>query len=349
MKLAAVALAALGLAAPGSTTCAGRVLPGLGRQAGVLEAVAFASASEGWAVGDRPGGTVIERWDGKRWSVVPSPEFRRVLLPGVAAVPGEAWAVGTSNGNPLTLHWTGGDWTIVPSPSPTGTPNNYLVTVARLSATDAWAVGAADDSARERRAPLVEHWDGSEWTIASGPAVTGPFSGLNGIAALAPNDIWAVGYTGDRTLVEHWDGSVWSRIPSPNGRAAYSALLGVGAVSANDIWAVGDQGSRPLIEHWNGKAWRLVPAATLGRDRGMFWRVAASKAGVWAVGERDRSIHDHRALVQRWDGRRWRVVRNPTTGTNSTLLGAASPSPGKLVAVGFRGAHTLGLHCACRR
>lgn len=348
MRLAAITLAATALTALSSAPDTGRVLPGLSSETGELQAVAFASRSDGWAVGDRPGGTLIERWNGRRWSVVASPAPGRVLLPGVVAAPGEAWAVGAANGRTLALHWAGGEWAIVPTPNPPDEATAYLVTVARLSASDAWAVGAGDNFGRQR-SPLVEHWDGSAWTIVPVDAFAGTISGLNGIAAVAADDAWAVGYTGTRTLVEHWDGSGWTRVPSPNGRARYSALLGVAAVSAKDVWAVGDQDSAPLVEHWNGKSWRIVPAAGVAGDRGVFWRIVASRRGVWAVGERDRSIHDHRALVERWGGRRWRLVKSPRTGTNSTLFGAAAPRPGELVAVGFRGAKTLGLHYACCR
>jgi hypothetical protein len=98
---------------------------------------------------------------------------------------------------------------------------------------------------------------------------------LNGVVAVAPDDVWAVGgqtvqthrllgrsrplrraQTVERALIEHWDGTAWSAIPSANvGPAAVTRkrywgivpaseneLLGVAAVSADDIWAVGDYG-----------------------------------------------------------------------------------------------------------
>ena len=43
---------------------------------------------------------------------------------------------------------------------------------------------------------------------------------LYSVAAIGPNDVWAVGsYTGTggyQTLTEHWDGGQWSIVPSPN-------------------------------------------------------------------------------------------------------------------------------------
>jgi hypothetical protein len=68
---------------------------------------------------------------------------------------------------------------------------------------------------RHRRGTLIDHWDGSAWTILPGPAVSGMFYGVTAVAA---NDVSAVdsSYYYGPTLTEHWDGSVWSVVPSPN-------------------------------------------------------------------------------------------------------------------------------------
>jgi hypothetical protein len=42
---------------------------------------------------------------------------------------------------------------------------------------------------------------------------------LNGVAAISPNDVWAVGNfmstggTGQQSLIEHWDGVQWRIVP----------------------------------------------------------------------------------------------------------------------------------------
>ncbi len=65
---------------------------------------------------------------------------------------------------------------------------------------------------------------------------------LLGVAAVAPNDVWAVGQSTDfgagQTLIVHWNGTAWSTVPSPHP-GTYSVLRSVSAVSANDMWAVG--------------------------------------------------------------------------------------------------------------
>jgi erythromycin esterase-like protein len=87
-----------------------------------LFSVAAVSAKHAWAVGSYPhhGGfrTLIERWNGKRWKQVPSPNPAGYYneLSGVAAVSAnDAWAVGAyrhGSGPDQTLveHWNGKAW-----------------------------------------------------------------------------------------------------------------------------------------------------------------------------------------------------------------------------------------------
>src|SRR5207247_2139174 len=127
---------------------------------------------------------------------------------------------------------------------------------------DVWAVGA-----RGRR-PLVEHWDGRLWRVVSTPDV-GP-SALYGVAALGPDDIWAVGTrqafhfidSGPHgALIEHWDGIRWSVVrdadPDPTEELV---LLGVAVHTHDDAWAVGWNFHKKnrCIEHWYGRRWNLV-------------------------------------------------------------------------------------------
>jgi hypothetical protein len=95
-------------------------------------------------------------------------------------------------------------------------------------------------------------------------------SGLNAVAEIAPNDVWAVGSIGSGTLkvqplVEHFNGTTWSVVPTPTAPNG-STLNGVAGVAASDVWAVGTSGSAtspPLVEHWNGTSWSIVSTPTL--------------------------------------------------------------------------------------
>ena len=66
------------------------------------------------------------------------------------------------------------------------------------------------------------------------------------MAAIAPNDFWAVGRSGKFTLAEHWDGANWCVVPSANGNpnpgsnlVVANELYAVATVSSTNVWAVG--------------------------------------------------------------------------------------------------------------
>src|SRR5262245_24452587 len=72
---------------------------------------------------------------------------------------------------------------------------NSLNAVAALSSTDVWAVGQWQHFAgTDYSHALVEHWDGTSWTVIQTPHPSLPISILFGVAALSANDVWAVGY-----------------------------------------------------------------------------------------------------------------------------------------------------------
>src|SRR5262249_59326794 len=86
---------------------------------------------------------------------------------------------------------------------------------------------------------------------------------LEGVAAAAANDVWAVGYSYlngvASTLIEHWDGTSWSIVASPSPGTQANVLNDVAVSPTGDVWAVGYRSSagvtRPLIERWNGTSW----------------------------------------------------------------------------------------------
>ena len=87
---------------------------------------------------------------------------------------------------------------------------NHLRGVAALSSSDIWVVGSMGLSSSE---PLILRWNGSGWKVVAN-ACGVP---LNGIVAVAPDDLWAAG---DSTLC-HYDGRQWTVVPSPKPRPEY--------------------------------------------------------------------------------------------------------------------------------
>jgi len=312
-----------------------------------LDAVSAASATDVWVVGGYFNGTVsktlIRHWDGAVWDEMPGPNqggSHGSFLVGVSALSStDAWAVG-HYGSPAGIdetligRWDGVGWDAVSSPNPPDSLGSRLLGVTALSPTDVWAVGSYDDAAAVKT--LVEHWDGTTWTLMPSPS-PGKKGGstLEGVTAVAQNDVWAVGHTGagkkSKTLVEHWDGKAWSRQPSPNVGARGSALHGVSAASTADIWAVGDDfaAQRTLVEHWDGSAWSVVKSPSPG-TAALSGVAALSADDAWAVGTyTSHATGAYVTLVERWDGSAWQKVPspNPAESLEARLVGVSALSP----------------------
>src|SRR5438034_2137499 len=101
------------------------------------------------------------------------------------------------------------------------------------NAYGAWtpAVGASD---RSSSGPV------GTWTFVPSPKVESASpsiivdNSLQGIEAIAPDDVWTVGYANNpngpqysiQTLALHWDGSAWSTVATPNAPTARSRVYG---------------------------------------------------------------------------------------------------------------------------
>lgn len=314
------------------------------RKQGYLDSVDLRARADGWVVGNRCTGrcerqyTLIEHWNGRRWSRVPSPNPSASLKNGfnllnsVSVVSArDAWAAGyVQHGaeaiRPLLLHWNGIRWSAVPSPH--RSLISGITSVTATSARNAWAVGAYGDTGDFM---LLMHWNGVRWSLVPGLHVQGL---LTGVTALSARDIWATGAScptqctavpsPSRTLILHWDGVRWSRVPSPDPDRQ-DALTAVTAVSPTDAWAVGsgcdglqcepgflDISGRTLLLHWNGVRWAAVASPRLGRGEAQLEGVSAlsasraAAAGVFcsrACGSNSVT----RPLILSWNGRRWRI------------------------------------------
>jgi hypothetical protein len=216
-----------------------------------LNAVACASASDCWAVGDSESSGAGDlnqalQWNGKRWSEV------KVFDPA------------------------GKD----------GGKINELRGVACVSATDCWAVGVGVNPNNKVAFNEVLRWRGKKWSHVKIPQPSNRLSEflnpLDAVDCRSTNDCWAVGYylaKHKMTLLNdamHWNGRKWSHIhtPQPAGtnpggtnKADINALLGVSCPSGSDCHAVGTEGILKTVKgeiverfsnealHWNGKRW----------------------------------------------------------------------------------------------
>lgn len=209
-------------------------------------------------------------------------------------------------------------WQQVPSPQATSANTDKLESVSASSASNAWAVGLHYDFsvATSQDQALIEHWNGTAWSIVANPAVSGASAELHAVSAISDDDAWAAGIIGSGTgsltafdggssLIEQWNGGQWSIVPTP--APAYSTLTTITALSANDIWAAGyawaltnGKPSSPnvLLMHWDGQAWNLIPTSDPGEISSI---KALAQNDVWAVGLGQGSL----PLIMHWDGNTW--------------------------------------------
>ena len=231
-----------------------------------------------------------------------------------------------------------------------------LNAVAAISSSDAWAVGFQNSSNLNESRTLTLHFDGASWkTIPSpnpGKCNQGNFGNeLTAVAAIATNDVWAVGFTFPcnallQPLAMHWDGTKWSVVATPKLPFSNNALNGVVAFASNDVFAVGFQtasngASLTLVEHWDGTSWKLMSSPNKNQTGNVLSAVSGTSASdIWAVGNVVAPNVPVFTLVEHFDGTSWKVVSSPNplpTGSLSqnVLTSVTAVSPTDATAVGF--------------
>ena len=240
---------------------------------------------------------------------------------------------------PLFEHFNGSTWSVVTSPD-TGY-YGVINSLFAVSANNIWAVGSmqADPNAYNTDA-LVEHWDGSRWTIIpTNTPDTVASANLSAVAGTAANNVWFVGSYQDavtnltRTFIEHWDGHLMQPVASPNiDNTLADNLFSLSATTANDIWAVGQatsqQGNQAtLTEHYDGAHWTIVPSPNANQNPGgtsANWlnSVSATHSNdVWTVGNtQGPRQHPVYGLTEHYNGSAWQLMQGPTSpGTSQAL------------------------------
>ena len=193
----------------------------------------------------------------------------------------------------------------------------------------------------------------SAWNVVGSPNASSGRNILAGLAANAPNDVWAVGYFVNgssvyQTLAEHWDGSVWGVVTTPNVGPGNNLLTAVTAIGPGDVWAVGfwrpgdsSTYAQPLTEHWNGNGWTVVPTPNAPNSSAPLYGVSGDAPNdVWAVGiaiawpvDPNLGLHAH-AYAFQWKGNGWTSV--PTANVIAPIGG-----PG-IDAMGLNGVKVFG-------
>ena len=300
----------------------------------------------------------------QQWAVTPAPWAADTTtgdggdggatIAAIAIIAGsDPWAVGWQQHGDVPLrvvrHWSGTQW--MPSPDAALPLDSNLLhdpaqgvlrAIAGTSASDLWAAGT------DGTYPLLEHWDGHTWRMT--PSLTTLESGsVQGLFAVAPNDVWAVGILQGREdsrlhgHIWHWNGQSWQNSVVPADEASTN-LRAISGSSGQDLWAVGSRGDgvdAPIILHWNGTAWQSVAVPNMeGKDdaAGVLLSVSAtSTQDAWAVGTwSDEDV----PLLLHWDGAEWsrQAAPIPTqpdgTPQRATGFAAVSATAGEVWLLG---------------
>lgn len=221
-----------------------------------LTRVVALGANDVWAVGYNGTNinfhTLAEHWDGHSWKAVatPAPGAYDALYGVTATSTNDVWAAGYYKEGDftyesLTLHWNGIAWVKIESPNTT--EYNWFNGVTAPEPNDAWALGYEyEDGGNAIAHPLIQHWNGTDWSVVDNPRVPdGHYTNLADAAWISSIDVVAVGTSTDTRehydpLIEQWDGNAWSLATVPEIRGMPTTLVtAVAADKAGGYWAVG--------------------------------------------------------------------------------------------------------------
>ena len=291
--------------------------------------------------------------NGTGWTVAPSYSFGSLdnVLAGVSAASlNDAWAVGAyypSSSNVLATlahHFDGTRWTAYPLPN-IGVEENVLYAVSMPTTGKAWAVGFYV-SGKFVQQTLIEHFDGTVWSVVPSPSPGALQNILFGVAAITDSDVWAVGGEQDanglwHALTEHWDGSAWSVISAVDAGSSGNQLYAVKALATGDVYAVGQQAgagfpNQALIEHWNGTSWSVVSSPADPSASVLPLGVTATSSILTVVGERETGTVPYTTYVAEGIPGAESIQTTPNAGTGENdLFAAATAADGSSWAVGW--------------
>jgi hypothetical protein len=216
-------------------------------------AAAASSPSDVWAIGV---GDQLFHWNGRKWSAASG-------APGAinaisALSPRDVWVFCGKGESTLAgaYHFNGRKWT-------------------RVAAALSGGYAVSDSNVWAYNGETVAHFNGRKWTTTSVAKLFPPSGGLhvppglNGILALGPDNVYAVGEGwqgegGGAAVVLHFNGRSWSRV------AAGPAVVNFGESLASDgkggLWIVTDthQNDQYLYRYSAGKLTKVTLPVGVG-------------------------------------------------------------------------------------
>jgi hypothetical protein len=245
---------------------------------------------------DNSRATLVESWNGVRWSIVGSPNPSGAaysVLDGIScSTASRCAAVGSSAGRVLAEEWDGTHWSIVPSANPPNPAYTELADISCASAVDCLGVGFVTDTHYHADLPLTEHWNGVRWSIVPSAAPGKNFdqaSVLHALSCTIAGGCLAVGFHEREsgtigTFAERWTGKRWDVVATPSPRGSiYSTLSAISCVPNTGCLAVGNYYTSSgnfatLTERWTGTRWRIVASPKSTQPSGIAYLLDVSCA-----------------------------------------------------------------------
>src|SRR5262249_2680872 len=222
----------------------------------------------------------------------------------------------------------------------------YLRGVLGFASNDVWAAGHQTSPSGLQKT-LIEHYDGTLWTIIPSPNPAAIAAYLSSLTAFAPDNVWAAGYYINnsgiyRTLIEHWDGANWTIVTSPNSGAGDNALNGIAGTQPDDLWAVGygsltlGSAAATLVLHFDGTSWIVIPSPNPGGLTSSLSSVTALSNGtIWAAGFYSDGTRGRTLLLQGIGATFTVFPGEDSPGEGNVLNGIAASESGDIWAVGY--------------
>lgn len=253
----------------------------------------------------------------------------------------------------IAASWNGERWTSQQTAAVRGAAAAVLDAVSCVAANACTAVGY-ELKGSGAAVPLVEHWNGSTWSVQPSPAGRG--GSLAGISCAGASACTAVGATSNAAgwtvaLAEQWDGTAWMIVPTPGiAGAPYTVLSAVSCSAAAACTAVGSTsapGFGTVAERWNGTAWSLESTATPSDgEEGFFLGVSCTSATTCVVaGDYINSSFTYVNLAEVWNGATWALQTTPSPAGAYILqmTGLSCSTASACTAVGWTQAGAMAL------
>jgi hypothetical protein len=261
------------------------------------------------------GPTGAERWNGKAWRTMPSPNG------GVFGVSCASHTLCMMIHNKFVRSWNGTTWhawrkqTDIFCGGPSGPCG--LARVSCGSTTNCVAVGTWTVSQEPVQNAVAVMWNGKSWSVDDDLPASGNPAAMNAVSCagsfcMAGGGAFIDVDNGGVAIADTWDAATrsWTGVPIDlgtlcSGFQTCSWPSAIACASRTSCMTLGPPGS----QFWNGSSWK--PARTISAGRGSELQgVSCGGADCLAVGFRT-VAGKKRTLAELWNGSAWTILRTP--------------------------------------